>query len=324
MVSSIVSCILIFIIIYVYTNGRPSVIIETLSKAFIPLILVAILIRVLTPIIHGLSWFLANHICRIKIGIKDVIEITLASLFVEYLIPIGGTTEIAKATFLSLRVGVGLDLAASTIILHRLSTSLAMFTVTFISVMNLLAMNALHWTLGTIALISLGMVLFNTILLLIIRYRKFRILLQKLSIKLKLISNISYTELPSVNLREFFLMFLLSIIERFTVILSALSVSRALGLDISLPLIIIIFDSIKIIVWLLPVITPGCVGIVDLLQVSVLKSLGISENYIATLVLTITSTTLISNLPLMGLAALKVYGASLNKIVNLIKSAKGR
>jgi len=285
---------------------------------------VAILIRVLTPIIHGLSWFLANHICRIKIGIKDVIEITLASLFVEYLIPIGGTTEIAKATFLSLRVGVGLDLAASTIILHRLSTSLAMFTVTFISVMNLLAMNALHWTLGTIALISLGMVLFNTILLLIIRYRKFRILLQKLSIKLKLISNISYTELPSVNLREFFLMFLLSIIERFTVILSALSVSRALGLDISLPLIIIIFDSIKIIVWLLPVITPGCVGIVDLLQVSVLKSLGISENYIATLVLTITSTTLISNLPLMGLAALKVYGASLNKIVNLIKSAKGR
>jgi len=285
---------------------------------------VAVFIRALTPIIHGFSWFLANHICKIKIGIKDVIEITLASLFVEYLIPIGGTTEITKATFLSLRAGVGLDLVASTIILHRLSTSLAMFTVTFISVMSLLAMNALHWTLSMIALISLGMVLFNTILLLIVRYRKFRILLQKLSIKLKLISNISYTELPSVNLREFFLMFLLSIVERFTVILSALSVSRALGLDISLPLIIIIFDSIKVIVWLLPVITPGCVGIVDLLQVSVLKSLGISENYMATLVLTITSTTLISNLPLMGLAALKVYGASLNKIANLIKSAKGR
>ena len=323
-ISSIISCILIFIIVYVYTNGKPGVIIEVLGRAYIPLIVLAISIRALTPIVHGLSWFLANYICKVKISVRDVIEITLASLFAEYLIPIGGATEVAKATFLSLKTGVGLDLAATTIALHRLSTSLAMFTVTFVSILSLLAIGALHWTLSVVALISLGMVLLNAILFLIIRYKKFRTFLQRLSIKLRLISSTSYTELPSLSLREFLLMFSLSLIERFSVIIAALLVSKALGLELPFPLIVIIFDSIRVIVWLLPLITPGCIGIIDLLQVSILKTLNISESYMAVLVLAVTSITLISNLPIMSYAALRVYGASLDKIVNLIRSAKGK
>jgi len=89
-------------------------------------------------------------------------------------------------------------------------------------------------------------------------------------------------------------------------------------------MIILIFDSLRVITWLLPLITPGCVGIVDVLQISILKYIGLSHIAFITLVLMVTSVKLISNLPPMCYAALSSYGKDVYKLIHMVKELKAR
>ena len=88
--------------------------------------------RVTVLTIHGLAWWVLMRVFK-KLSLGKVLKVTYTSVFTEFLIPLGGITEIVKVALVTkLKLLNTADTLAS-LFAHRIVLSLSILTTTFIA-----------------------------------------------------------------------------------------------------------------------------------------------------------------------------------------------
>ncbi|RLG78820.1 MAG: hypothetical protein DRO10_02020 [Thermoprotei archaeon] len=245
----------------------------------------AYIFRTLVLIVHGLAWWAIIRALGKADPIK-VVEITLASLFIEFVVPIGGATELAKFYLITKFKITDREGAFASIMMHRLIGSTSLLITTVISLVVVNAPFTLYLGLGLPALI---LVIANVTLLLLPKYHRIERLIQRILNRFgKSVSGLARNynfklaqfskSLPFIGLAVG-----LTFLERFLNAFYGIDIGNITGMHLSLPASILAFDSLYAIIWMLPAITPGGVGIFEFIQTSLLLALGIGVDEAATM-----------------------------------------
>ncbi len=311
LISILLALALMVTAIYIFTNGRPHIIITVLSSLLPHYVLMAMIVRSTTPVLHGLSWYVIVRSYKGSVKAWDSVNVILASLLTEYLLPIGGATEAAKILLSLTKLKLDLSQSLVAVVAHRLVTSIALATMALVAIAWILPME-MHWSLYILLMLALGMIALNIALYGALKSHRIMGFVGRILSKFKIrLENFSYVKIPSPS--TLLTAISISILERLSTIVTAILIALALRIELPLPLAILIFDSLRIAVLLLPIITPGCIGIVDSLQMTFLRLLGCTGYEYPALVLAFTTITLLTNIPLMCIATSRVIGTSISE-----------
>ncbi len=247
-------------------------------------ILAVFALRFLSLTIHGIAWWVLIRALR-PISKVKTLKVTYSSVFTEFIIPIGGITEIVKVALLTKLKLLRSDEAIASLFAHRIVLSFSIFLITFIALMILDAPLILY-----IALIipSLILVIVNIAGFIIPSFYRIESILDKVLSRFGLnIKGFSFRYSSSMkgvvgNLLFMTSSLILSICERFLNALYGVSIAMLIGIKLDIIRAILAFDSLYAILWLFPLITPGGLGIYETIQTSLLNFLGIELSQAAT------------------------------------------
>ena len=250
-----------------------------LSSMSIPMLMISIGTRATIPMLQALELYLACLALRKRLGIRSMYIGVSAALGMEYVVPLGGMTEVYKIWFLT-RNGVDLVTAIKAVVLQRLAISLSMF----VDILFILSIEIPMTITITLSLITLGMAAMNALLLGMVRIKRFAKLADSMrkAISAKIERYIGIKP-PSIGmaleeLKTNYIWFAfavaVAIAERLVTALSGYIVAKGLRLELSFVQAVLIFDFIQVVMWLLPIVTPGNVGIFESLQLMVFKAIG--------------------------------------------------
>jgi len=316
---AIASYILLFV--FIYTNDISDVLALLTRGESFGYVSLALLTRISSVTLHALTFFiLLRAVERVKL--LDVIKVTYVSVFTELIVPVGGVTEIVKFALLTRNSFVGASKTLLGIASHRLITTLTMLAFLLLSVVGLHmpASRALVLILPAAAL-----TLINSLLFLMPRSKALESLVNKLYRRLGRESSVRFYEeyvgdFTSLTKRYDYVVAatLISVLERVSNVAHGYVLALLVGLKPSLWQLIIGFDSIYIIIWLLPIVTPGNVGIYELTQTGVLSLVGVSKGMAALLSVLTRVFVVLGEYPLF-LAAAVSFGLSVKSLSQLVK-----
>ncbi len=309
------------IFIYVY-KGNVAYFIELIAKGNPRDIVIAYLGRVAYLVLEGLIWWSILRMFH-KVNVIKVCEVMFAAIFVEFIIPIGGATEVARyllATKLKLTDREG---AAASIFAHRLINSTAILLTTFISFFMINAPLSLYVGLGIPALIIFGG---NVALYLLPRYKwvekygdRF---LKKVGLSIEGMSE-NYRFRISQIKRAYPLLALafgLAVLERLANAVFGIGIAGIIGLNLSLPKSLLAFDSLYTVMWLFPAMTPGGIGVFEFFQTGLLTFLGIGVAEAATISIITRIYYIIGEYPFFAVSAFALGYSGSGLIKQLIKA----
>ncbi|MCS7108822.1 MAG: flippase-like domain-containing protein [Sulfolobales archaeon] len=306
LIASITTAVIYATVIYLALNLNLNDISPMLSVSNLNYLIPVFFFRISALLLHSLSWYFILKVFRSDISIIKTIAITLVAIFTEVIIPIGGITEIAKILLASQVLGVPQDGALSALLMHRLLLTIitAIFTVIAVDVVE-----APIGTSLTILLPTLGLLVLNLSMLLLPSSQIFRKATEKLTSRLNIpIQDFSkkYRESTSKLFSEggiaITLTSLTIIAEKLVNAVYGVCLCRLMSTDINIFASLIVFDSIYVIMWLLPVVTPGNLGVFETVQIMIFKLLGTSLKSAALIALLNRAIILITELPLMLLS----------------------
>ena len=313
------------IFIYVY-KGNFAYFIELIAKGNPKDIIIAYLGRVAYLVLEGLIWWSILRIFH-KVNVLKVCEVMFAAIFVEFIIPIGGATEVARyllAIKLKLTDREG---AAASIFAHRLINSTAILLTTFTSLALINAPLSLYAGLGIPALIIFGG---NAALYLLPKYKwvekygdRF---LKKVGLSIEGLSeNYKFRMSQIKNAYPLLaLAFVLAILERLANAVFGMGIAGIIGLNLFMPKSILAFDSLYTVMWLFPAMTPGGIGIFEFFQTSLLTYLGIGVAKAATISIITRIYYIIGEYPFFAISAFELGYSGKGLIRQLIKAREVR
>ncbi len=262
--------------------------------------------RVLGLLLHSFSWYFILKVFRKDVPPGKLLAITLAAIFTEVAIPVGGVTEVAKVLLASQILLIPHDEVISAILMHRILLTI------ITGLMTIIAINVIKPPIDvslTILAPIVGLLTINVLMLLVPSSYLFRKVLNKLANRFNM-SNQDFTTRYKASLKKLFsdgksalvLATAVIVLEKFSNGIYGISLCRSLSYDVDFFTSIVVFDSIYMIIWLLPVVTPGNLGIFEAVQVMVFKLLGTSLKLATLIALVNRAVTLITEIPLMLLS----------------------
>lgn len=313
--SVIISFIIMLVVFYfyIYESSYLNVFLKLITEANYLIIFLALILKTLPPFIHSIAWYLVLKKYVSKCDFWRVIEISFTSLNAEYLIPIGGATELVKIGLISSIYKIDIGTVAFSVATHRIGNSLALALITFIAITYLGLINYLGLIISALILL---ITLMNLTILLALKAKRTIKYLVSLSRKLLKI-DYEVKGLQYIPAKIFLAVLFLSLMEHLIVSISSFMVINALGLSISFWKVVIVFNSLYSIIWVLPVLTPGFIGILDWFQILVLKALAIHKGLATTVVIYNTLVRLLAEVPMFTIATIKVIGRNLSKIIEI-------
>ena len=246
---------------------------ELLSSLNLPLLLLAIALRGCVPFLHSLELYLAMRVLGLTPRLIHIYRVVCASLGTEYVVPLGGVSEVVK-TYGIVQEGFALRHAIVSVFLQRFMVSSAVAligsaAITIIGSSKLLLLVILAWL---VAVINLGL-----LLSFLGEYSWSRLVALSKRFAPKWLQRIVENEGP-VSISNPSLLAVLAgvaVLERFTIVVAGYLSSLSAGLKLSFPLAIVFFDTLYTIIWILPMITPGQIGILEAVQLTIMKLSGI-------------------------------------------------
>ena len=240
--------------------------------------------RVAVLTIHGLAWWVLMRVFK-KLSLGKVLKVTYTSVFTEFLIPLGGITEIVKVALVTrLKLLNTADTLAS-LFAHRIVLSLSILTTTLLALIIINAPLILYVVLLAPATL---LTLSNIIGFVIPSSKRIELFIDKIIARFGFnISGFSTKYSSSMrslssNPTSLILSFFVEFLERFINAVFGYFIALSIGIKISLLKSLLAFDSLYVIMWLLPLATPGGLGIYETIQTTLLSFLGIEINQAAT------------------------------------------
>ncbi|MEM1604232.1 MAG: lysylphosphatidylglycerol synthase transmembrane domain-containing protein [Zestosphaera sp.] len=309
---------------FMYTNDIGEVVtLLTRSESF-GYVSLALLTRISSVTLHALTFFvLLRAVERVKLS--DVIKVTYVSVFAELVVPVGGVTEVVKFALLTKNSSVSVSKTLLGITSHRLVTTLTMLAFLSLSIVGL------HVPISRALVLILpatALILINLSLFLVPRSKSLESLVNKFYRRIG--------KNPNIKIHEEYLSDFSSLVKRYNFVLGATILSMLervanaahgyalallVGLKPSFWQLVIGFDSIYMIIWLLPIVTPGNIGVYELTQTGVLSLVGISRGIAALLSVLTRVFIVLGEYPLF-LAAAVSFGISIKSITELVKEWK--
>ncbi|MCD6324444.1 MAG: flippase-like domain-containing protein [Desulfurococcales archaeon] len=315
--------VVIYLLIFIYIyKGNLGQFIKIVTRGSPESVVLAYVARVGYLICEAMIWWAILRIFG-KVSVIKVWEVMFAAIFVEFVLPVGGATEVARyllAVKLKLTDREG---AAASIFAHRLINTLAILLTTFISLIIIQAPFPLYLGLGIPSLILVGG---NAALYLLPKYKwveeyadKF---LRRVSMSIEGMSENYRFRMNQIkrSYRLIALAFLFAFLERLASGIYGIEVAGITGIDISLPKALLAFDSLYTIMWLLPALTPGGIGIFEFIQTGLLTYLGIGMDSAATISIVSRIYYVLGEYPLFLLSALGLGYSGKELIKQLIRS----
>lgn len=307
-----------------YASDISSVYSVLLRKESLGYALLALASRMASVTLHALTFYIIVRTVR-KVSLGNVLKITYISIFIELIVPVGGVTEVSKFALLSKYVLLSSSQSMLSIASHRVVTTFTMFLFLIISLVGLHVSlpSALILVVPTVALLII-----NLALLAFPRSRRLELLLNRVLKASRMRSEIKFHEeynndfLKLTARRDLILLAtLLSILERLANVLHGYSLSILTGVPLNIWQLILGFDSIYMIMWLLPVVTPGNVGIYELTQTGVLTLVGVDRGVAAFFSVLTRVFIVLGEYPLFLLATLS-FGISFKNVLKYMEEAK--
>ncbi len=315
--------VVIYLLIFLYIyKGNIGKFLEIISRGSPETVLLAYVARVGYLICEAMIWW---SILRIfgKVNVIKVWEVMFAAIFVEFVLPIGGATEVARyllAVKLKLADREG---AVASIFAHRLINTVTILITTFISLIMVHAPIPLYLGLGIPSLI---LVIGNAALYLLPKYKwveeyadKF---LGRIGMSVEGMSMNYNLRMEQIRKSYGFIMlaFSFAFLERLANGLYGIEVAGITGIPLNLPKALLTFDSLYTIMWLFPAITPGGIGIFEFIQTGLLTYLGIGVNSAAAISIVSRIYYVFGEYPLFVLSAVGLGYSGRELIKQLIKS----
>lgn len=319
LILAVVSYVLLFAFIYTSDiSNIYSLLVRSESFGYVSL---ALLTRISSVTLHALTFFALLRAVE-KVKLSNVIKVTYVSVFTELIVPVGGVTEVVKFALLTRNSYVSASKALLGITSHRLITTLTMLAFLTLSIVEL------HISISRVLILvvpAIALVLINLSLLIVPGSRVLESLVNKLYRRIGRNPNIriheEYVSDFSSLVKRYDLVLiavLLSILERIANVAHGYALALLVGLRPSLWQLVIGFDSIYMIIWLLPIVTPGNIGVYELTQTGVLSLIGVSKGMAALLSVLTRVFIVLGEYPLFLLAAVS-FGISIKNIVQLVR-----
>ncbi|MEM2022025.1 MAG: lysylphosphatidylglycerol synthase domain-containing protein, partial [Zestosphaera sp.] len=265
LVIAVASYVVLFLVMYASDlSAAASVLWRAESIGYVSL---ALATRMASVTLHALTFFILVRVFE-PVNLIDVVKITYISVFTELVLPVGGVTEVVKFALLGRYASLPSSKAVLSITLHRIITTLTMFSLLVISLSGLgLALpGTLILVLPAVVLLSL-----NLGLLALPRSKKLEDFLNKLLSRVRTGGRLRFYEEYNSRLSEVMkrwdlisLSVFLSLLERLANVLHGYTLSLLTGATLNAWQLTLGFDSIYMIIWLLPIVTPGNMGIYEL------------------------------------------------------------
>lgn len=316
---AVLSYVLLFV--FIYTNDVDDVLALLMRRESFGYVSLALLTRIASVTLHALTFFaLLRALERVKLF--DVVKITYVSVFTELLVPLGGVTEVVKFALLTRNSSLSASKALLSITSHRLVTTLTM------SALLLLSIIGLHIPISqTLILLlpAIALVVINFSLFVVPRSKALESLINKFyrkvgrnpSVRIQEEYTSSFSSLAK-HYNFVLIATVLSILERIANVAHGYALALLVGLKPNFWQLVIGFDSIYMIIWLLPIVTPGNIGIYELTQTGVLSLVGISKGIAALLSVLTRVFILLGEYPLFLVAALS-FGIGIKNITQLVR-----
>lgn len=281
-----------------------------LGELPVVVVVLALLARSASPALHSTQLFLTLRSLGVKLGFRRVLLGTYSTLALEYLVPIGGATEVSRvAIFVS--EGVPPTKAVESVFLHRLLHSTTA-TVELAILFLVGKSGAVTWVLVT-AVSAVNAL--NIAVLLSSRSRRVREVLSGALSRLGTLSDyLVHVEPPRPT---YIAVAAIAVgLEKVVSVVSGYLILKYLEPSTGLADSMLLFDLLLVIFWLLPIVTPAGVGQVEAVQVATSLVIGLERNAVFTAVVLYRIITIISVLPQL-LAGFFMYGASrLSEVVS--------
>lgn len=290
-------------------------------------LIIALLLRLASLILHSTAWYMLLRINYKGTSFTKVLASVLTAVVIEFLVPIGGAAEVVKMLLVTQLNSIPSDVALASLMMHRQ----ILIIVTLIATTTAIYYKNIAFGASIMLLLpAVGLLTINTVLLLAPTYRRFDVLINRLvSGKLPRFINQANTSPNNfsgryrevlkmlVNLRkpELLAAVLITVLEKLSNSVYGTYVGALATLSLDLPSSLIAFDSIYTIVWLLPIITPGNLGIFEAIQTVLLKALGITPKLAAATALANRVVMVLSAYPLIPLLA-TYLGINVKQIAN--------
>ncbi|MDW8011251.1 MAG: lysylphosphatidylglycerol synthase domain-containing protein, partial [Sulfolobales archaeon] len=261
--------------------------------------------RSLGPLLHSAQFYVVVRSHGYDLGFRRVLLGMYSALALEYVVPVGGATEVGKVAFLA-HEGVPLSSAVKITFLHRLAHSV--FVAVELALLALLARKIdglFLWLLTATAVV-------NALNLAAVASTRFPRFSKPL---LKYASKLGYREVEPADIgipaRKTFSTILLAIgLEKAASVVSGYLILSHLDRSASLVHSLIIFDILLVTFWLLPVVTPAGVGQVEVAQLLASASLDLNASSALSAIILYRLVTTASTIPQLIPALIK-YGANL-------------
>ncbi len=311
----------IFYLIFINLNDA----IPFIMSLNITLLIPALLLRTLALIFHSISWYFILKVYYNRLSITKVLTITLAAVSTELLVPIGGVTEVAKVLLLRQILSMPQDVIIPALLTHRLILTVVTAVISMIAIYVIKASLDLTILLSTSIT---GLLIMNIALLLIPSSKIFERITNRISSKF----NLRFNDFPSkyrASVKKLFtsgkvllmISTLMILLEKLSNTLYGICLGMLVSTNIEFVKSLIVFDSIYMIIWLLPLVTPGNIGVLEAVQIILLKSLGIHLKIASILALINRVITAVSEYPLLILSTMYL-GIRVKQLTDMVKSEK--
>ncbi|MEM0014042.1 MAG: lysylphosphatidylglycerol synthase transmembrane domain-containing protein [Zestosphaera sp.] len=286
--------------------------------------LLALTSRMASVTLHALTFYVLVKMFG-GIALSDVLKITYISIFTELIVPIGGITEVTKFALLNRYTSLASSRTILGIASHRVVTTL---TMTFFMVVALVGLHVSLPRAMILVMPAVALLIINVALLALPRSRKLESLVNRVLRtsgkrgELRFHEEYNNEFLKLATRHDLILLATsLSILERLANVLHGYSLSLLIGVSLNVWQLVLGFDSIYMIMWLLPVVTPGNVGIYELTQTGVLTLVGTDRGVAALLSVLTRVFIVLGEYPLFLLAMLS-FGISLKSVLSYVEEAK--
>ncbi len=254
-----------------------------IAKASLPLLALAIAVRASTAPLEALVFLSSAASVRSPLSFKSAYRGICASLAMEYVLPFGGLTEVYKVFFYT-RCGFSLNEAVAAMFVHRLAMSTSLLAMA-IAVALLISIEP--WIRILIVATSIALAISNVAGIVIAHSPRSGSALGRWAEKLVSRVAPSYLRgLPELNrvfefkrigLRARWILaaFAAACVEHLAIAGAGYLASLSLGVDMGFATALLVFDVIQSILWLLPAVTPGSVGVLETVQLAAIKAVGL-------------------------------------------------
>ncbi len=278
-----------FAVAKVLFSAGASSIASWLAKASPLTLAAAIAIRAATvPLeacVFSLSAASVKHHLRFSSSYRGI----CASLAMEYVLPFGGLTEVYKVFFYT-RCGFTLNEAVAAMFVHRLAMSSSLLAM---SIAVCMGIDLEPWIKGLILGTSTALAVTNVAGIAIAQVRKIGSALGKWAESLvdRFVSRLialppgydSVFEFREVSLRMSSVLaaFSIACLEHLAIAFSGYLTVLSLGIEMNFVQALFVFDVIQSVLWLLPAVTPGSIGVLETVQLAALKAISLGPSVAA-------------------------------------------